>query len=76
MAGVTTKTDIVSRTSHCTGCSCTMAKSKATGLNPIGCAIAVESAFSGGSKQLRLRLTGSLAALRLHRFPCARNSDQ
>jgi CBS domain-containing protein len=25
MAGVITKTDIVSRISHCTGCSCTMA---------------------------------------------------
>ena len=27
MAGVITKTDIVSRISHCTGCSCTMAAS-------------------------------------------------
>lgn len=29
MAGVITKTDIVSRISHCTGCSCTMAASHA-----------------------------------------------
>lgn len=28
MAGVITKTDIVSRISHCTGCSCTMAASQ------------------------------------------------
>lgn len=27
MAGVTTRTDIVSRISYCTGCSCTMAAS-------------------------------------------------
>jgi CBS domain-containing protein len=29
MAGVVTKTDVVSRISHCTGCSCTMAVTEA-----------------------------------------------